>query len=211
MSDNKIKYAFRIVHIDNIPYILENGIVNTAKSTKKDDSYISIGDESLIEMRRNQNIIHTESCIGDYIPFYFGPRTPMLYTIQHGYNGVRKCDATNLVYLVLKISDIIKSGFQGYFTDGHARNICSHTYEIDKLNQLNELVHYENVYRPYWSTKEDNRGEYKRLKSAELLIENNIPTTMIAGYVVYDKTARDKLISFGIDNNKIIIKKEYYF
>ena len=45
MSDNKIKYAFRIVHIDNIPYILENGIVNAAKSTKKDDSYISIGDE----------------------------------------------------------------------------------------------------------------------------------------------------------------------
>ncbi|WP_423786508.1 DarT ssDNA thymidine ADP-ribosyltransferase family protein [Hoylesella timonensis] len=89
MSDNKIKYAFRIVHIDNIPYILEHGIVNAAKSTKKDDSYISIGDESLIEVRRNQNIIHTESCIGDYIPFYFGPRTPMLYTIQHGYNGVK--------------------------------------------------------------------------------------------------------------------------
>lgn len=34
---------------------------------------------------------------------------------------------------------------------------------------------------------------------------------MIADYVVYDKTARDKLVSFGIDNNKIIIKKEYYF
>ena len=90
MSDKKIKYAFRIVHIDNIPYILKNGIVNAAKSTKKDDSYISIGDESLIEVRRNQNIIHTESCIGDYIPFYFGPRSPMLYTIQNGYNGVKK-------------------------------------------------------------------------------------------------------------------------
>lgn len=211
MSDNKIKYAFRIVHIDNIPYILKNGIVNAAKSTKKDDSYISIGNESLIEVRRNQNIIHTESCIGDYIPFYFGPRSPMLYTIQNGYNGVEKCDATNLVYLVLKISDIIKSGFQGYFTDGHALNICSHTYEISKLKQLNELVHYENVYRPYWSTKEDNSGEYKRMKSAELLIENSIPTTMIAGYVVYDKTARDKLVSFGIDNEKIIINNNYYF
>lgn len=85
------------------------------------------------------------------------------------------------------------------------------SYEIDKLNQLNELVHYENVYRTYWSIREDNSGEYKRLKSAELLIENNIPTTMIAGYVVYDKAAHDKLVSFGIDNEKIIINNNYYF
>ena len=41
-----------------------------------------------------------EKTIGQYIPFYFGPRSPMLYVVQHGYNGVRQYDAENLVCLI---------------------------------------------------------------------------------------------------------------
>ena len=35
--------------------------------------------------------------IGDYIPFYLGPRSPMLYVIQHGYNGVQRVEPENMI------------------------------------------------------------------------------------------------------------------
>lgn len=31
--------------------------------------------------------------LNEYVPFYLAPRSPMLYVIQHGYNGVARVEA----------------------------------------------------------------------------------------------------------------------
>jgi len=80
-----------MTHVDNIPHILEFGITHR-NSENANQNYVSIGDRSLIDNRfstvRNitnglDEVIETIT-IGDFIPFYFGIRTPMLYVIQKG-------------------------------------------------------------------------------------------------------------------------------
>ena len=87
MAGKKLQYAFRLVHIDNIPHILEYGLVRSG-SPNVNPNYVPIGDQLVIEKRRNR-LLESSSWkkIGDFIPFYFGPRSPMLYVIQHGYNN----------------------------------------------------------------------------------------------------------------------------
>lgn len=77
MKTRSIKFAFRMIHIQNIPHILQEGFVHLA-SMRASRHYVSIGDAAVI-LKRNNRFIDQVHRISDYIPFYFGPRTPMLY------------------------------------------------------------------------------------------------------------------------------------
>lgn len=206
----QIEYAFRLVHIDNIPHILQYGITKRT-SRNADPDYVPIGDATLISTRQSLKIPGTDELIGNYIPFYLGPRSPMLYTIQKGYNGVRQQNPSSLVYCVVRISDIIKGGLKGYFTDGHARSANTVFYENKRLGEINALLCYDNLYRSQWGEDFDNTGEAKRLKSAELLLENDLGPEYIVHFVVYDTAAKEKLIQYGVDPEKVHPFPKFYF
>lgn len=202
-----IKFAFRLVHIDNIPHILENGLVHK-NSPKANKNYIQIGDTSVIETR-NSKIIFENKPIGDFIPFYFGYRSPMLYVIQHGFNGVKQYDAEYLVYCVLRLSHVITNGLKCCFTDGHALDGCTTIYDGAYLNQVNKYVNYDDVYAIQW--KDENDRDLKRRKEAELLLMDEVPSYLITGYVVYNENAKNKLLEWGVEDSKIIIRTNYYY
>lgn len=96
-----MNYIYRMTHIDNIPHILKHGITHR-ESADADPSYIPIGDTSIIDKHRNlirETVAGEKISLGDFIPFYFYARMPMLYNIQHGYK-VERVDAENIVYLM---------------------------------------------------------------------------------------------------------------
>lgn len=69
---------FRIVHIDNVEWILRNGL-HCRNSAAKDPQYCCIGDTELIEKRAQWEVlISPGGTLSDYIPFYFTPYSPML-------------------------------------------------------------------------------------------------------------------------------------
>ena len=60
--------------------------------------YVTIGDRSLIDARATKSVNISNGnrsqsfgniTLGDFIPFYFGVRMPMLFVIQRGWNGVK--------------------------------------------------------------------------------------------------------------------------
>ena len=75
-----IRFAFRIVHIDNIPHVVKYGLVHN-DSPFASDSFVPIGDMSVMDARSTKQLTDG-SFLSEYIPFYFGPRSPMLYNIQ---------------------------------------------------------------------------------------------------------------------------------
>lgn len=203
---NVLKYAFRISHIDNIPHIVRNGIVK-ADSPLRDEHYVSIGDRQIIRVRGEMVVKGYK--ISDYIPFYLGPRSPMLYVIQHGYNGVQRVDAENVVYLVVRMDELVSNDVDCIFTDGHALSSLTNYYTKDKLPIIGKIVRYDDVYSSRWDS--DTDLDLKRRKEAELLIKNDLPVQFIKGFVVYNEQAKVKLMAMGVDPVKIAVRPEYYF
>ena len=201
----RIQYGFRITHIDNIPYIENTGFV-LANSLLASASYKPIGDKNVIDKRKTtiDGIDLTQ-----YIPFYFGPRSIMLYVIQHGYNGVEKQLPENVVYCVVKIEDIIKNKVQCIFSDGHALSAFTKFYGSNQLSNLNEIISFDDVYAKYWNSEEDL--DLKRRKEAELLVKEKLPREFICGFIVYSESAKLKLLGFGIDSRRVVVKPEFYF
>ena len=203
-----IRYAFRIIHIDNIPGILKYGIVHK-NSPFASDNYVPIGDVLVMDSRQMKQLPNGRS-LSDYIPFYFGPRSPMLYNIQYGNGMLKMQPPENIVYCVVRIDDVIKSSLNCIFSDGHALDNMSNFYDKHELQRLDEIIHKEDVYATYWFNKNawDDR---KRKKEAELLFLDDVPLEFIKGFVVYNQQAKDRILSFGVPNEQIVVQPEYYY
>lgn len=96
MINKNREYCYRITHIQNLPLILENGIVNKNHSDA-DGNYIEIGNPEIINVRSTTQVrIDGYGVIGDYVPFYFTPKSIMLYNIITGYYA--PCSAIAMKY-----------------------------------------------------------------------------------------------------------------
>ena len=203
----QLEYAFRLVHIKNILHILEVGFV-LPTSPKASNDYIPIGDSVVIAKRNTlPNSGHID--LGQYIPFYFGPRSPMLYVIQKGFNSVTRYHPSALVYCIVRLSDIREQGIDCMFTDGHAFSAITKYYSKEDLNRIDEIIKQEDVYAKFWYAEDDL--DLKRRKEAELLIKTELPAKYIRGFVVYNNEARNILLGYGIDASKIVVRESFYF
>ena len=208
-----------MTHIENIPHILQYGITHKG-SLNTNPNFITIGDIRLIDTRSTKivridngdfsNFNAPTIVLGDFIPFYFGVKMPMLYVMQNGGNFVEKAtSAKDIVYLACPINSIIQSGSIYYFTDGHATDNLTTFYDKSKIHELPILIDWNAVRSAFWGGHENLN--VKRKKQAEFLVSNDLPPENLKGFVCYNESAKQKLIEMGVEVDKIkIIPKSYY-
>lgn len=219
MSNNNDIIIYRMTHIENIPHILENGITHK-KSTNSNPSYINIGDLSLIGNRENR-IVHIDNGdfsdsnhesikLGDFTPFYFGIRMPMLYTTQFGGNFVEKpTKPEEIIYIACSVEKIIKTGNKFYFSDGHATNNYSSFYDKNHFGRINEIIDWASIKATYWGGEENLN--MKRKKQAEFLVLGDVDVSCIIGYVCYNEEVKLRLRNLGISKEPIKVIPKAYF
>ncbi len=204
-------YLYRMTHIDNIPHILQYGITHR-NSPNANPNFKSIGDSSLINYRSTYTftVKEQEHCLGDFIPFYFGVRMPMLYVIQHGGNLVPQATPPeDIVYIVIPLSNIIQDrALEYYFTNGHATDALTHIYDRQSINELPILLDWTAIRSVSWGGP-DNL-DIKRAKQAEFLVKGDIPSQHIKGFVCYNDIAKHRLNSFGVTHLIKVSPQSYY-
>ena len=208
MADLNKTYLYRMTHIENVPHILEHGVTHLS-SANANKSYKAIGDDSIISTRNNIELPNGKK-LGNYIPFYFGSRTPMLYVIQKGYNGVPVTPAQDIVYCISSVQKIVDHKLPFVFANGHAVAVgLTDFYEEKDLVNIDKILDKKAIDAKYWRNIEDT--DLKRRKEAEFLVETDIPTTAIIGWVVYNEEAKKRLLEMGIPENMIYVKPDCYF
>ncbi len=204
---------YRITHIDNLKHILCNGIVHR-KSANFDTKFVAIGDHSLIDFRSSKKVTvnnSTQIILGDYIPFYFGVRMPMLYVIQHGGNFVQQArKPEEIIYVAVSLRKIIDGGYTYYFSDGHATDLLSKFYDKTQIEQLPNIIDWKAVTASNWAG-DGIPTDLKRRKQAEFLIKEDISTDSIHGYVCYNENTKAKLMELGISETLIKIHPQSYY
>jgi hypothetical protein len=80
---------FRIVHRDNLPWILDHGL-HASNGQKFDENHRNIGNAELISKRTRRVVeVGPGGTLSDYVPFYFTPFSIMMFNIHTGYNVPR--------------------------------------------------------------------------------------------------------------------------
>jgi hypothetical protein len=185
-------YIFRIIHIDNLDYILKTGNLTNKFSADANPDYVGVGETDLIGKREDQIITTTDAGndhkpSNDYLPFYFYWQSVMLYRIQHGYR-VAKRKPEEIIYLVCKLDAIINQ-IDYLFTDGHGYATLSNWYE-DIANLQN--ISLEDVNRKIWENTATD-PDIMRRKQAEFWIKQPLALELITGIATYDDTTCNKV------------------
>lgn len=212
-------YLYRMIHVDNIPHILSYGITKKG-SPNANPNFRSIGDLSLIDTRSTKMVYVDNGdltmdnpekiCLGDFIPFYFGIRMPMLYVMQMGGNFVEKATPPeNIVYLACSLAKIIETGMDYYFSDGHGTDNLSSFYGRETTASLTKIVDWQSVKAMSWGGHENLN--IKRKKQAEFLASSDIPPQCLSGFVCYNESTKSRLSRMGIMDEKIKTSQRAYY
>ena len=148
MSIPKRKYLYRIIHIDNLKYILSAGKLTCPVHKDANPNYVGIGDNSLKQSRRDKLIdIPPFGTFSDYVAFYFGYRSPMLYNIKNGYLGTTKRSQEEIIYMVTSIEKIVELDVDFVFYDGHGYHNFSQPFnDIAFLDRIDwEIINADQM------------------------------------------------------------------
>ncbi len=209
MAKTGSTYIYRIIHRNNLSSILKSGEL-VAPNYASGTNYISIGETELIGYRSNKIVpLKPFGNLKDYITFYFGPRSPMLYAIANGYD-VKRIDQEEIIYLVSSIEDLELFERKYVFTDGHA--FAAITQFFNNKNDLGQLD-WKTIYSVRWNnTMED--PDRKRRKQAECLVYKSVPFSAIITVCVYNQSALDYIAHVFEEYDSTIpvkIKPDFYY
>jgi hypothetical protein len=180
---------FRITHVANVPWILQNGL-HCSNSDHSDPNYVQIGNAELISRRTTRDVpVHPYGTLSDYIPFYFTPYSPMLYNIKTGYNGVTKRPMEEIAILVSSLREVHTQGIPFVFTDRHAYLQAAVFYnDLDRLDQID----WPRLQARDFRREPDDPGKVERYQ-AEALIYRHLPLVAVLGIICYRDEERRKL------------------
>lgn len=181
---------YHITHINNLESILLKGgllCVNEINITK---SPVSIAHQSIQDQRAEFKVpVSPYGCLHDYVPFYFAPRSPMLYTINRGNVMGYNEGQGPIIYLVTNVNEIANKSIPYCFTDGHG--IMHFTAYYEDLRDLKE-IDWAIMKEKYWGdTPED--PDRKRRRQAEFLVYNFVPIECIQKICVINNKYKTKI------------------
>ena len=211
MINKHKKYCYRITHIQNLPLILQYGILNK-NHPDADGGYIDIGNPEIIDVRSTTPVkINDYGMIGDYVPFYFTPKSMMLFNIITGYRApvVPKRRRSEILVIRCLIEDLADLP-QWFFTDGQGNDMAT-----DHYNNLAELdtIDWEAIQQSNFK-KSDGDYDRPRRYQAEFLVHQRVPVESIESLNVYNQDAADYVNEQLTQNNinlAVHIQPKYFF
>lgn len=205
---------YRIVHVDNLPVILQRGGLHAPNYIPNDGLiYRTIHNVDIQNVRQIRRIpLGLCGTIHDYVPFYFGPRSPMLYQLHTGWVPGYNEGQSPLIYLVSTAQGVVKAGLRWVFSDGHG--IASFTSWFDNLADLTK-VDWETVYARLWRDTVDDMDRQRR-KQAEFLVHEFCPWEAIQEIGVKDGVAQAQveviLKQFDANMRRLVYTRgEWYY
>jgi hypothetical protein len=181
---------YHFTHIDNLARILRSGGLLCHRQLRQKQAPSTSIAYQHIQDRRDLCAVPCGSGgnLHDYIPFYFAPRSPMLYTIHRG-NVAGIQDQKQIIYLVSTIQAVAQAGLPYVFTDGHA--VVQYTSFYTDLQRLDQ-VDWDIMQGRYWYDT-PNDPDRKRRRQAEFLVYREFPFSLVHEIGVYHAEMRTRV------------------
>jgi len=201
---------FRIVHRDNVPWILTNGM-HCRSSTVQAPRYRTIGNPDLIDKRQRRTVpIPPGGTLSDYVPFYFTPFSPMMLNIKTGHGGVTRVPNEEIVIFVSSLPRVAELGIPFVFSDRHAYLQTANFYSA--LAELSNIT-WELLQRRDFKRDPDDPEKIERYQ-AEALIHQQVPLEAFLGAVCYTKLVEHELNQLVVSSSmsfKVARRPGWYF
>jgi hypothetical protein len=204
---------FHIVHVDNLASIVADGYLWSDAVMVQRLGGIVIGMGSIKQRRLCLPVsCHSGTNVGEYVPFYFCPRSIMLFVIhcanhpELAYRGGQQ----PIVHLEADLQKVVQwaeeNGRRWAFSLSNAGAVYARFRAgLDRLSEINWDAVEATDFRP---------ADIKEAKQAEFLVQQSFPWHLVERIGIHSHAIAPR-VSVAIQNSahrpRIEIKREWYY
>lgn len=197
MIQPQIKNLYYITHINNIPSILENGILSHQQLLDSQVEFTPIYDENIVNHRQHRLRSDTNT-LWNYANLYFQPRNPMMYRVT------KERSVNDIAIISIKPQVLEEPGI--IITDGNAAHSQTQFYSLHEgLKKLKD--NWKILQNEWWK---DTDGS-KRIIMSECLISKQVQPTLIDSIFVPTDEVLEKIYALIPKINMPVIKESNLF
>jgi hypothetical protein len=202
---------YHIVHVDNLASIVRDGFLWPDAVMAARRTAAIIGNESIKTDRLRLAVgCYPGTCVGDYVPFYFCPRSVMLYVIFRGNhpNLAYRDGQGPVIHLMADMKETVAwaadANRKWAFTDINAASRAADFYnDLARLDQLD----WDAIGTRQWVQCRDH-------KMAEFLMHEGFPWNLVRGIGVQSESigARVMAVLSGARHRPPVrVKPDWYY
>lgn len=200
-------YLYHITDVSNLATIIaKGGLLSDVAISNSGGPAVMIGYSHIKERRMTQYRVPCAGnrFVGEFVPFYYCPRPPMLFVMNKGSTGRPAGGQTSVVHLVSTVQKAIDLDRPWAISDCNAGSDYAQFYnDIDKLDALNWVA----IQETYWQS-------VASAKQAEFLVADHFPWAAIVGIACHNAKIKDKVEELLAPLNhkpKVITKPDWYY
>ncbi len=212
---------YHIVHIERFKSILEDGCLFCDEKMQQHKPVGPVIGINNIKSRRlaKKLISIPDITVGQCVPFYFCPRSVMLYVIscQNNPDLYYKNGQDDIIHLVFNLKKVLdwanKHNLKVCFTTSNAGS--NYFEDYSDFSMLQAKVDWESVNATRWAGDNIER-HVKENKQAEFLIEKCLDISLVEEIGVYNLQNYTKVTNMlnatnSKNNPNVIVKQEWYY
>ncbi len=205
---------YHITHLDNLEQIVQSAVLWSDVERIAQDRECEVVGMSEIKRRRREELsvsCHPGTLVGEYVPFYFCPRSIMLYILYMGnspditYRGGQD----HMIHLVADLHAVVAwadaNGVRWAFSDRNAGARCTLFFsEVGSLSKVNWDAVRANVWR---------KTKIRDGKQAEFLVYESFPWKLVAQVGVRNASTKAKVekILADADQPLVNVRPRWYY
>lgn len=204
---------YHITHVANLPAIIAaGGLWCDRHVAERQGAPVVIGFNH-IKRRRLEEIsvtCHPGTNVGDYVPFYFCPRSVMLYVIDRRSAELQYREGQrHIVHLVSSVQVAVASASNRpwAYSDGNAG--AYYTCFYNNLNQMDNVLDWEAIRAAHWSDP-----AVKEKKQAEFLVHDHYPWECIHEIGVHNERVATRIVGIlaaASHHPRVSVRPDWYY
>lgn len=199
--------VFHFTHIDNLETIARDGLY--CDSGVRDEGLLrtEVGNQEIKDRRRSRKVpVPPGGVVADYVPFYFAPRSPMMYAIHRGNVPTYKRGCDEIVYLYSTLGALGQTGAPVVLTDRNAA--LTHAKFAVGASALD--IDWALMGETMWKNTEEYPDRLEK-RMAECLVHAHVPSAAFQAVVAKTQMAADRVGRLVGDAWPINVRGDWYF
>jgi len=177
--------------VQNLPGIIANGLVSDLTAQSEGLTQVDIGEQSIKKPRRSRIVDRPPGgVVANYAPFYFAPRSPMMYSIHCDNVPTYQGGCDPLIYLLTTLERLTGAGSTWLVSDRNAR--LRHAEFRGQTDATLDHVDWDLMRETWWQ----NTPEFpdrKEHRTAECLVHERAPWLAFDQVATRNETIADEV------------------
>lgn len=182
-------FVTHFTHVEHLPTLIKHGLLSDTKAQGNGLLAVEVGNVGIKDQRRQRGVpVPPGGMVSDYVPFYFAPRSPMMYSLSRGNVPTYQGGTARLIYLVSSLEALHGQGHDVILTDRNAALGYAGYRVFDPSDLVDDgFIDWDLMSVRQWSNTSSEPQRVER-RMAECLVFGAVPWSAVLQIVVQNKT-----------------------